>query len=184
MKSKNLKLAALVGAAFFAASLANTATAGSNGANLQVTATVVAGCSIATSAVAFGSYDPTGTNATTDINQPGTVQINCTSGATGVYVQLGQGNNYSAGRRMISSTAAPTNYLNYVLYLPPDAIPGTACTYSGTQWGTTSGTDTLNPADAVWDGTVHSFNVCGVLTAGQTVKADNYSDTVVATVNF
>ena len=184
MKAMNLKLAAVVGAAFFAAGLANPATAGTNGANLTVSATVISSCSIATSAVAFGSYDPVVANLTTPINQTGTVQINCTAGATGVFVQLGQGLNFSGGRRMVSSTAAPTNYLNYVLYLPPDAIPGTACTYSGTQWGTTNGTDTLNPANGLWDGTVHTFNVCGVLTAGQTVKADTYSDTVVATVNF
>ena len=182
MKTKILKLASLLGAAALVASFSGPAAAGSATANLNVTATVASGCSIATTAVAFGTYDPIVANATTPINTAGNVQVTCVSGSTSVWVGLGQGNNYSAGRRMVGGTSGA--FLNYHLYLPPTAVPAAACTYSGTEWGTTNGTDTLNPADAVWDGTTKTFNVCGVLTAGQVVPADSYSDVVVATVNF
>jgi len=182
MKAKKLKLTALLGAAALAAGLSGTAAAGSATANLNVSATVASGCSIATSPVAFGTYDPIVVNASTPINTAGNVQVTCVSGSTSVWVGLGQGNNYSANRRMIGGTSGA--FLNYHLYLPPNATPGTACTYSGTEWGTTNGTDTLNPLDSVWDGTTKTFNVCGVLTAGQVVPADSYTDVVVATVNF
>ena len=55
--------------------------AGSATANLNVSASVAAVCTISTAPVAFGAYDPVVANAATDLNGTGTVTVACTKGA-------------------------------------------------------------------------------------------------------
>ncbi len=66
------------------------ATAATQTANLAVSATVSATCSISTTALAFGAYDPVSANSTTPLDGTGTVVVTCTSGAPAA-VTLGQG---------------------------------------------------------------------------------------------
>ena len=47
--------------------------------NLTVSATVAKNCSITTTAVAFGSYDPVVANAATPLAGTGTVVVTCTT---------------------------------------------------------------------------------------------------------
>jgi spore coat protein U-like protein len=186
MKAKKLKLAMCVGAAMFAVSMSNTATAGSTPANLNVSASVAANCTITTSPVAFGAYDPVGANAAAVLEATGAVQVTCTKGAPATYITLGAGLHNSGGRRMVGGTSG--DFLPYELYLPTAATAGAACASphaSGTLWTAANPTNTLNPAAAVWDGTQQSFNVCGSIPAAQAVSADaSYTDVVVATINF
>src|SRR5262245_50442927 len=56
--------------------------AGTQNANLPVTATVSANCAISTAAVAFGAYDPAVVNASAARDANGTVNVTCTSGAS------------------------------------------------------------------------------------------------------
>ena len=64
--------------------------AGSASANLNVTANVAANCTISTSPVAFGAYDPVVANASTDLTASGTVTVACTKG-TAATIDLGNG---------------------------------------------------------------------------------------------
>lgn len=142
--------------------------------SLGVSATVNPGCSISTSAVAFGTYAPLSTHATNAATANGTVTVQCTLGTVAV-VTLGQGTNASAG----SSDASPlrrlsdgaSHYLTYALfsdftYLLP--------------WGNTA----LTGVGHVGLGSAVGLTVYGKLDAGQVVPSGAYTDTVVATVSF
>lgn len=166
---------ALGGAAVLVLGTIPAAHAGSTTANLSVTASVSANCTIATTALAFGAYDPIGANATAPLDGQGTVSIACTNGS-GVTITLGQGLNAATGstdgvplRRMIDGA---TDYLSYYLYQDN--------TYA-TVWGNTGPTGVAETGT----GTNQTVNIYGQIPAGQTsAPATNYSDTVVATVTF
>jgi spore coat protein U-like protein len=141
--------------------------------NLTVSATVAANCTISTTAVAFGTYDTLGSG---NLDGTGTVSIACTKG-TAPTITLGNGANYSGGRRM----NAGSEYITYELYQPSSTTPGAACAYTQA-WNASGGgifTPTAAPSKAS-----RSYNVCGRATLGQDVGAGSYTDTVVATVNF
>jgi spore coat protein U-like protein len=144
--------------------LAQTATA-----NLSVSATVTKNCTISTNAVAFGSYDPVGANATTDLDGTGSVVVTCTKGA-GTRIDLGLGANASGStRRMLGGT----DLLTYELYSDSGR---------STVWGSGAGAG-LTIATAP-NKTPRTFTVYGRIPAGQDVGAASYGDTVVATINF
>ncbi len=152
-----------------APSLAGTATS-----NLEVTATVAANCTITTSAVAFGSYDPIGTNKTAALDNTGSVTVTCTNGSA-VTVTLGQGANAAA----TSTDAAPlrrlkdagTNHLAYSLF--SDAARTVV-------WGNTTATGKADTGT----GLASLLTVYGRVPQDQNVPTGSYSDTVVATVTF
>lgn len=148
--------------------------AGSATSNLSATASVSANCTIATSPVAFGAYDPVVTNNSSALDGTGTVTVTCTSGSTGT-VTLGQGANADTGssdtlpvRRMLAGTS---DYLTYNLYSDSGRT---------TVWGNTAGTG----VDRTGTGASDAVTVYGSVAAGQNVPAGSYSDTVVATVTF
>ena len=139
-------------------------------ANLNVSASVSAVCTISTLPVAFGAYDPVVTNAATDLNGSGTLTVACTKGASAT-IDLGVGNNLSGGTRRMSSG---TDFLNYSLY--KDA--------ARTQvWGTgmTGGTTlTYNSASKAST----AVTVYGKVPQAQDVTVGSYADVVVATINY
>jgi spore coat protein U-like protein len=157
-------------------SLASAATAT---ANLNVTANVNANCTIGTTAVAFGAYDPIVTHAAATLDATGTVSIACTKGTT-ANIGLGLGANASGAVRRMSDGG--TERLTYELFQPASAAVGAVCAYT-TVWGTTIGTNTLLPVAAPSKAS-RAFNVCGRVAAGQDPAPGNYTDTVVATVTF
>jgi spore coat protein U-like protein len=162
------------------ATLAPSAQAATSTANLGVSASVAANCTISTTPVAFGAYDPVVANATSDLNGSGSVSVACTKGASGLSVGLGNGLNFSASRRMTNGT----DFLAYGLFQPPNNTPGTACTFpASTAWGNTVGTNTLALTNATSKNS-RTYNVCGTVSAGQDVAVGSYADTVVATINF
>src|SRR5207253_8284243 len=71
-------------------------------ANLNVTASVGASCTITTLPVAFGAYDPVGANLSAPLNGTGTVTVSCTRGAAAT-VDLGNGSNFGSASRRMSS---------------------------------------------------------------------------------
>lgn len=162
----------LVGAsAVFVILVPLQAIGGTQTASLSVTATVASNCSISTTPVAFGSYDPIVTNASSPLNSTGTVTVTCTTGSA-PSITLGQGSNPAGGstgaipiRRMISGG----NYLTYYLYSNSG--------YS-TVWSTTA------PTLAAGNGAAQQYTVYGQIPSGQNVPSGSYSDTVVATVTF
>lgn len=142
--------------------------------DLSVTASVTANCTITTSPVAFGGYDPITANASTALDGTGTVSVTCTNGAS-TTVTLGQGANAGTG----SSDTAPvrrlndggTHFLNYALY--QDSGHSAA-------WGNTAGTGVASTGT----GSQVALTVYGSVVAGQNVPAGSYLDTVTATVTF
>ena len=144
--------------------------AGSQTANLSVTASVAANCTISTSPVAFGAYDPVSANAVTALNGTGTVTVACTKGAVAT-VDLGQGANYLAPNRQMNAGA---NLMIYQLY--QDA--------ARTQvWGSTVPTGTTQTYNSASKAPTN-LTVYGQVPAGQNVGIGIYSDTVLATINY
>lgn len=150
-----------------------TARAGEAHQDLAVSASVADNCTIETSPLAFGGYDPITSHASSDLTGTGTVTVTCTSGAAAV-VTLGQGANADTGstegapaRRMKSGS----NYLAYALF---------SDTLREVLWGNTEGTGVGHTGD----GAPEVLTVYGSIAAGQNVPAGTYTDAVVATVSF
>jgi spore coat protein U-like protein len=139
-------------------------------ANLSVTARVIQQCTIAApNTLAFGDYDPVTANATANLDQSTTISVACTRGASGVWIGLGLGSNASASTRRM---AAGGEYLTYELYRE---------TGRTSVWGNTAGTGvTYTPTSRL----PTNLTVFGRVPSGQDAAVGNYSDTVVATINF
>ena len=135
--------------------------------NLSVGASVSVKCTITTSSIAFGAYDPIVDHATTPLDGTGTVSIACTRGAT---ASIGLGTGLNGSRQMKDGGSS---FLGYELY--SDSARTSI-------WGNASGswfTPAAAPSKAA-----RPFTVYGRVAAGQDVPAGAYTDTVVATVNF
>ena len=149
--------------------VASAAQAGTATASLNVTSTVSGNCTISTTPVAFGAYDPVGTNATTPSNNTGTVSISCTKGTT-TPISLDLGANATGSTRRMTDG---TDYLTYELYQD---------TGRTTVWGASGSaqyTPAVSPGKAA-----RAFTIFAQIAAGQDVGAGSYTDTVTATVNF
>jgi spore coat protein U-like protein len=154
--------------------ITNTADAATDTANLSVTASVAANCTISTSTLAFGAYDPVVSHSASALEGTGTVSVTCTNGSA-VTVALGEGANADAG----STADVPlrrlndggVNNLSYFLYSDVGRT---------TVWGGTTDSD----VEHTGTGTSTDLTVYGRIPAGQNVPAAAYTDTVVATVTF
>ncbi len=165
MKRTVLSLIALTALAVSVPAFAGSATA-----NLNVTSSVAANCTITTSPVAFGAYDPVVANASTDLTASGSVNVACTKGTVAT-IDLGNGGNLSGGSRRMGSG---TDFMNYALY--QDA--------ARTQvWGSgLAGGSTASYTAATKNST--AVTVYGTVPQAQDVTVGAYSDTVVATINY
>jgi spore coat protein U-like protein len=139
-------------------------------ASLSVTATVANNCSISTTALAFGSYDPVTTHASAPLDSTGTVVISCTKGAAAT-IGLNTGSNASGSTRRMANGGV---FLTYEMYKE---------TAKTNIWGN-AGVD-LYDAGTAPSSAAQTFTVYGRVSAGQTgAVAGSYGDTVTATVNF
>jgi spore coat protein U-like protein len=143
--------------------LAGSASAQTAGANLPITASVAKSCTIVTAPVSFGAYSPL-SGSVKDAN--GSVTITCTKGA-GTSIELGQGLN--SNRTMSDGSG---NFLTYELHQG---------SVTGATWA--AAPDQL-VSGAAPDMLPRPFTVYGRIPANQVVPDGNYSDTVIATVNF
>jgi spore coat protein U domain-containing protein, fimbrial subunit CupE1/2/3/6 len=94
------------------AAMTAPAFAASQSANLNVTASVSAQCTITTTPVAFGAYDPIVANAAADLTASGSVNVACTKG-TAATIDLGNGGSFLGGTRRMGSGS---DFLNYGLF--------------------------------------------------------------------
>ncbi len=147
--------------------------AGAAAENLDVTATVVANCTISTAAVGFGDYDSIVTNKSAPLDATGTVTVTCTNGSA-VTVTLDQGESADAGstdaapdRRMVSGL----NFLDYALFSDAGRTA---------VWGATAETDVGHTGT----GAAANLTVYGRVAPDQQVPIGAYADTVVAEVTF
>jgi spore coat protein U-like protein len=142
-------------------------------ANVGISATVVASCSITALPVAFGNYDALSATPTT---ATGSVDVTCSVGSL-PKIWLGPGLHELGGpsaaapvRRMINGA---TNFLSYQLY--QEALHTNV-------WG---GTDGSSPAAIPAVGITGVIStIYGSVPINQTSPTGAYADTVVATVNF
>ena len=155
-----LAVVSIMAPAAFAGS-ANSANPANN-----VSANVIANCTISTFSLAFGNYDPL---SATDLDAQTTVNVYCTKGATGT-VSLGLGANASgATRRMTDGT----NFMTYEVYKDAGRT---------TIWNAVN----TNSAVSTSKGTAlnSGFTAYGRVFAGQDLPVANFFDTLQATVNF
>ncbi len=139
-------------------------------ATLSVTVSVAVNCTVSTSPLNFGSYDPVVVNAATPLNGAGTVSVACTKGAAPtVGLNLG-GNASGSTRRMIDGAG---NFLDYEIYSESSHT---------TVWGNSGGA-LVAPGPAP-SKAARNLTAYGQVPANQDVPAGSYSDTVTATVNF
>ena len=104
------------GAAAVVLSTLPTAVAGQQSgtsASLSVTASVSKNCTISTTPVNFGAYDPVVANASSPQDSTGTVTVAYTKGANARVGLDDESNNQGATRRMQQSSTA---HLNYEIY--------------------------------------------------------------------
>jgi spore coat protein U-like protein len=143
---------------------------GQTSSSLTVTASVSKNCTISTAPVNFGAYDTVAANATAPLDGIGTVTVICTKGAA-AKVALGAGTNaQGTTRRMGQGTAA---YLTYEIYKD---------TARATVWGDTA--DTALDIPAAPNRNPRTFTAYGRVPPAQDATVGNYTDTIVATVNF
>jgi len=159
---------------------ASWAQAGTATATIGLSATVTSNCTITTTPVGFGAYDPI---LGSDITAEGSVTVACTRNANGLWVGLNTGANAIGEVRNLIG-AVSTDKLAYSIQQPSSDTPGAACpAYSaGTAWSSTSGTAlqlTVPTTKAA-----RTYKVCGQIAQGQDMSVDSYSDTVTASINF
>lgn len=179
MKTKlnhpQLKIAAL-SAMLLGTALSVPAYAGTGSANMAVTANIGMNCTISTTDIAFGAYDPIVANASSDLDAAGSVTTTCTVGSAGSVI-IGQGLGASEGstdadpvRRMQGPSA--DDYLTYQVYSNDDR------TAVWTNFGDTGVAYAASGAAQV-------MTVYGEVAAGQTDAVEgSYADTLVVTVNY
>jgi spore coat protein U-like protein len=109
-------------------------------------------------------------HATAPLDATGTVTVTCTKGAV-AKVGLGAGSNAQGTTRRMAQGAAA--FLTYELY--KDSAHATV-------WGDTASTGLDIPAAP--NRNPRDFPVYGRVAGGQDATVGNYTDTVVATVNF
>lgn len=158
---------------------------GSNTGSLSITASVAQTCLVsATSTLAFGTYDPVVTNASTALTGTGSVSIKCTKGSSGITLDLDAGAHASGNQRRLQGATVTTEFLNYGITQPATASPWTSCAGS-TVWGSTVGGSLYTPTGVTWSASAaQAFTVCGSIPGGQNISAQSYTDTVTVTVNF
>ena len=131
-----------------------------------VSATVVRGCIIATTNLAFGSYPAVAAGPA--VLATSTIQVTCELADT-YTIGLDDGVNRAGSQRRMARTAAPFQYLNYNVFRDAArTLP----------WGDNGGTR----VNAVGTGAAQSYTVFGQLPGAQVVPAGSYVDTVTVTV--
>jgi spore coat protein U-like protein len=164
----------------FASVLSFGACAGTGTVTAQASVNTL--CTVATTALNFGPYDPLVVNTTANLDNgtSASVSISCVKGSPAT-IALGNGAHFSGTNRRMQNASKPTVLLTYELYQPPTNAANAACAFPGTTvW---NGVNVLAPVSAP-DKNSRTFNVCGTVPAGQDVEAGTYSDTVVVTVSF
>jgi spore coat protein U-like protein len=158
---------------------AGTATAGSASGQFDVTANVQGSCRVvAAPTLAFGTYDPAVTHATTPKDAQSSISVRCVKGMT-ADVALGEGAHAGTGstcaapaRRMLDATS--TELLAYDIYQDSNRT---------SVWGCATANDRGFTAAASTTDTV--LDTYGRIPAGQNVGlGTDFRDTVVVTVTF
>ncbi len=180
--SNALVLASLlgVGAALLAPAPAH---AGSTPTNLAVTANIAANCTISTTAVAFGAYDPVVANATTALNASAARSPSAAPKARRRTSPSAWARTPAARSATCSTAATPTCWATSSTSprTPRRVRPARSQVAPS---GARPGAHIFTPTVTDEQGHAQPTTSAARLAAGQDVSVGSYSDTVVATVNF
>jgi len=138
-------------------------------AQLQVLTTVVKRCTITTTNVALGNYDPITANLTTPLDGAGAITVTCTQGTVAT-IGIDNGSNAQSGVRRMAGGAS---FLTYELYKDTGRTQ---------VWGGTGAAQMTLPAAP--STAPRNYPVYGRVPQAQDVGAGAYLDTAIATVNF
>lgn len=166
MRIKNLaacSAAAAIAATFFSA----PASAGTASATFQVTADVLAACSVSATTLNFANYTSSAGNK--DVQS--TVSVTCSNGTT-YNVGLNEGASTGATVSARAMTGPASALLNYSLFSDSGRT---------VNWGNTVPTDTVGGTGS---GAAQTLNVYGRIPGSQYVAIGHYTDTITATVTF
>ena len=139
-------------------------------ATLVVTANVIRNCTIATTPINFGAYDPVAANATTPLDDVGTNVIACTRG-TAAHVGLSNGSNNIGSTRRMQMNAV--NFLTYEIYKNAGRSE---------VWGNDFGTNLDVPNAPSLE--PRTYTAYGRVPSAQDASVGAYTDVVVASVDF
>lgn len=159
--AKAVLLTAIVG-------FTGTTSAATTTTNLAVSANVLGTCSVMTTSLAFGTYDPA---QPTDLTQTATITTNCTTGiGYDIGLSAGGGPGATTANRIMTDPAA-------------DQLPYSLFSDSGytTNWGDTVGIDTVA---ATGTGAAQATTVYGKITALTPAVTGSYTDTVLVTITY
>ena len=133
----------------------------------NVTATVLASCTLTAGNVVFGNY------AAAQLDATGTLSVTCTTGASYVIaLDAGSGTGATVATRRMTHSVSSAQTLAYSLYR--DASRALV-------WGTTAG---VNLYAGVGTGSAQSITVYGRAAGAQYPEAGAYTDTVTATITY
>jgi len=156
-----LPLACLVACARPAAALTNVTS------QFQVTATVAGTCTLATTALSFGAYSPSGSILTGST----TVAPTCTTSTPWTLsFNAGATSGGTISQRLMANGAATLKY-NLYTTSADTTILGDGTSSSSTLTGTGTGA-------------AQSTTIYGAIPAGQYVTPGSYSDTITATISY
>jgi spore coat protein U-like protein len=134
-----------------------------------VTVNILSECLVETFNVAFGTYDPVAAHLGTPLDATGQVRVYCTKGTTGM-VSLSSGTNFAGGSRRMRGGA---DFLLYDIFRDSS--------YAGT-WNSVNMNSGVSSSRLI--PLAGGFTAFGRIPAAQNVAIGDYTDTVVATVNY
>jgi spore coat protein U-like protein len=164
------------------AGFGSAAIADSTTATFPVTANVKAHCIISADGVVFSDYDPTAPTAT-DASTPGAIKIHCSKGsAVTIGLDHGTGNPAGGTQNIMKSPTKTTSALHYQLFQPATgSTPGAQ--WNDSYFGGSGSGVVLTHTSA--SNALTTFAIPGKIPAGENVDvADDYADSVIATINF
>lgn len=138
----------------------------------QVTASIAGECTVESFNLNFGNYDPAGANSASALDATTTVTAYCTKG-TNATVSLSPGSYYSAGSRRMAGPAG--EFLRYNIFTDAGRTA---------EWNTANTIAATSTSKTVPLGGISGLVGYGRIPAAENVRAGNYTDTVVATVNY
>jgi len=165
-RRRALVVGTLIAVSAFGA-VSHRAMAGSATGTLGVSLTINAGCTVASTPVAFTAQ---GVISST-VNNTGTVSVVCTN-TTPYNVELDEGAGASASVTARKMTGPGSATVAYALYQDSG---------HSTNWGKTDNTDT---ASGTGNGTTQALTVYGQILSQTTPAPGSYADTVNVTVTF
>ena len=165
-KFKVMRTACLMAAGCATAFALSSAQAATATDDIDVSATVVATCSISvTEQMAFGNYNGVQNDDTA------TISVTCTNTTT-YDVGLDAGDTAGATVSTREMAGPGTDMLAYALYTDAGRT---------TNWGNTVDTDTV---DGTGNGSAQTLTVYGRVSASQFIEPGSYTDTVTATITY